>query len=103
MAIRKDVTEEFVVDGPRQRWLPKVQVALETSGFKNVRSNHELHQVTADYQKATTWGTLKVTLTPEAAGTRIVALATGNVDNAFALFKSPGKTILERFKQAIAS
>jgi hypothetical protein len=48
-----------------------------------------------------TWGAIAVTLLPEGGNTKIVAKATANIDNIFALFKSPGQTILAAFKQGL--
>lgn len=61
-----------------------------------------LFQIKASYKKATIWGDLEVTLLPEGAGTTgINARATANIDNVFAAFGSPGRKILDRFKQGI--
>jgi hypothetical protein len=55
--------------------------------------------VTCNYKKFTTWGEIQVTLVPEGDGnTKINACATANVDNVFALFKSPGRAIVGAFK-----
>ena len=102
MAVRKSVEDVFVVDGPRDEWLSKVEQALTTQGFTNVQTSAALYQADASYKKATVWGTLAVTLLPEGeAATRIRATATANVDNLFAAFSSPGRKILGRFKQGL--
>jgi hypothetical protein len=49
-------------------------------------------------------GDLEVTLLPEGAdNTRINAKATANVDNVFAALGSPGRKILNQFKQGIST
>jgi hypothetical protein len=46
----------------------------------------------------TTAGRLDVTLTPVAGGTEMVMRSTGNVDNVYAVFRSPNQKILSLFK-----
>ena len=38
---------------------------------------------------------------PDDEDTKITAVSTANVDNIFALFKSPNKTILSKFKEGL--
>lgn len=102
MAVRKDVDESFVVNGKREDWMKKCEEALVNNGFKDVKLSAALFQIEANYKKATTWGVIQITLHPEGENTKIMAKATANVDNVFALFKSPGKTIIEAFKKGIA-
>lgn len=104
MAIRKSMDERVIVDGGREVWLGKVQQALEAGGFKKVTANAALFQVSADYKKATVVGEVLVTLLPAGDGgsqTDITIKSTANVDNAFALFKSPNKAIIEAFKAGL--
>ena len=54
--------------------------------------------MTANYKKLTVWGEITISLSPKDQGTKIAIDCMANVDNAFALFKSPGKTILGKFK-----
>ena len=104
MAVRKSIEESLVVDGPRADWLQKCRTALETQGFTRVEANETLGQITANYKKATTWGDLLLTLTPEGSSdaTRITAKATANVDNLFAAFRSPGQKIIDQFKAGLS-
>jgi len=103
MAIRKSMEERVCVEGSRDAWFSKTSQALEVSGFKNVSRNDALFQVTADYKKATVWGEVLVTLLPATSEgqTDITIKSTANVDNAFALFKSPNKAIIEAFKSGL--
>jgi hypothetical protein len=101
MGIRKSMQEELVVSGTREEWLQKSVRALEAEGFTNVTKNATLYQVEANYKKLMTYGTVLITLTPSGADTKITAVSTANVDNIFALFKSPNKTILSAFKTGL--
>ncbi len=101
MAIRRSMQEEMVVSGAREEWLQKCTKALESSGFTKVTPDAELHQVEANYKKFTTRGTIMITLTPTGNDTKITAVSTANVDNVYALFKGPNKTILSKFKEGV--
>jgi len=104
MAIRKSMEENIIVEGGRGDWLSKIQKALEISGFKNVKCNSALYQTTADYKKATVFGEVLITLKPSGLNdicTEIVIKSTANVDNIYALFKSPNKTIIGAFKSGL--
>jgi hypothetical protein len=104
MAVRKSVDDTIDVAGPRESWLEGCKDALKGQGFTKVEVSAAPFQIKANYKKATTWGDLEVTLLPEGAeATRINAKATANVDNVFAAFSSPGRKILDRFKQGINS
>lgn len=101
MAIRKSLQEEMVVSGAREEWLSKCVRALESSGFKKVTTNEDLCQVEAAFRKFMTWGTILITLVPSGPDTKMTVVSTAHVDNAYALFKSPNKTILSAFKQGL--
>jgi hypothetical protein len=104
MAARKSVEDALVVAGPRERWLVGCKDALEAQGFTKVEVSTTLFQLKANYKKATIWGDLEVTLVPEGAdATKINAKATANVDNIFAAFGSPGRKIIDRFKQGLST
>jgi hypothetical protein len=102
MAIRKSKKETFVVDGDRDLWLPKCQTALEKGDFSDIKVDTTLWQLQARYRKLTIWGWIDVTLSPVSEGeTQITVVVTSNVDNIYALFRSPGKKILEVFKEEL--
>lgn len=101
MAVRKSLQEQMVVAGIREEWLKKCARALKSSGFTKVTTNGTLYQIEANYKKFTTWGTILITLTPDGNDTRITAVSTANVDNVYALFKSPNKAILSKFKEGL--
>jgi hypothetical protein len=99
MAVRKTYEDTFVVSGEREQWLVRCKQALVDGGFSKVQPNEELGQIKADFKKMTVWGTIEITLFPDGENTKVVAKATANVDNVYALFSSPGKTILNAFKE----
>lgn len=91
----------MVVSGDRKEWLSKCVGALESSGFTEVKENGELCQVEAAYKKFMTRGTILITLIPVDSDTKITVVSTANMDNIYALFKSPNKTILSAFKDGL--
>lgn len=102
MAIRKSAEATYVVDGQREQWLGRCAEALRSQGFRNIRTDRTLFEVSADLKRATVWGSIAVALIPEGNGsTRLVAKATANVDNVFSLFKSPTGKILDDFKSGL--
>ena len=101
MAIRKSLEEEMVMAGTREEWMQKCTSALESSGFTKLNTNKTLYQIEANYKKFMTWGSITITLMPDDEDTKITAVSTANVDNIFALFKSPNKTILSKFKEGL--
>jgi hypothetical protein len=101
MAIRKSIEEAFVVAGSREDWLARCEDALIAQGFSGVKSNSTLCQVEGAYHKFLVWGEILVTLFPEGTNTKIVAKATANADNIWALFGSPSKKILTVFKESL--
>jgi len=101
MATRRNAEETLNVTGPTDGWLPRCKQALEASGFTQVKVADILHQVTGKYGTFTTVGEIEVTLKPNGENTTIHAKATANVDNVFALFRSPTGAILSKFKQGL--
>lgn len=102
MAIRKSKEEVFVVDGDRELWLQRCQAALERGRFSDVNVSAALWQLQARYRKLTTWGSIDITLLPVSEGqTKVTVVVTSNVDNIYALFRSPGTKILEAFKEGL--
>ena len=91
----------MVVSGVREEWLQKCVRALESTGFTKVTKNAALYKIEASFKKFMTYGTVLITLVPSGADTKITAVSTANVDNIFALFKSPNKTILSAFKAGL--
>lgn len=105
MGIRKNHVEELVVSGSREHWLNLCQRALSNAGFKKVVSNQLLGQVTGNFKPliGTLYGELTITLYPEGDNVRIRIEALANVDNVYALAKSPGGRLISKFKDALTS
>jgi hypothetical protein len=102
MAIRKSMEDKVCVDGARDIWFTKSVKALNAAGFKKIVQNETLFQITADYKKATVWGGILISLLPADKGQTVINMkSTANVDNIYALFKSPNKAILDRFKSEL--
>jgi len=104
MAIRKSMEERICIEGNRNEWLQKINNALSVAGFTNVICDSLLFQVKGDYKKVSIWGDIIVTLIPFGTNddkTEMYIKSTANVDNIYALFKSPNKTIIEKFKSVI--
>ncbi len=93
-----------MVDGDRAAWVERCHRALDSAGFTKVEARPEFGQVTGSYKKLSVWGDIAITLVPDGdARTRIDATATAAVDNVYALFGSPGRKIIARFKDALSS
>jgi hypothetical protein len=104
MPIRKSVEEKLVVKGDREDWLDRCALVMREQGFKRVQCSETLYQITGDWKPAigTLYGDLQITLLPEGDGmTHMQITGTGAVDNVFALFGSPGKRLIEKFKSGI--
>ena len=102
MAVRKSIDDTFVVAGKREQWFSRCKDALSKGEFTAIQANEAFGQIKGDYKKFSVWGTIEITLLPEGENTKIVAKATANVDNVFALFSSPGKKIIEAFKSNVS-
>ena len=101
MAIRKSMREELVVSGNREDWMHRCENALKSAHFTRVIKNVALYQIEANFKKFTVWGTISITLIPEEDNIRIVAVSTANMDNIYALFRSPNKVIISKFKNGL--
>jgi hypothetical protein len=104
MALRKSVEETWVVEGDRRDWLDKCANAMRRQGFKPVTCDESKYQVSGTWKPVmgTLNGEVAVTLLPEGNhSTRIQATGTGAADNIFALFSSPGKRLIGKFKSGL--
>lgn len=99
----QSVEEVLVVAGARDEWLARCARGLITAGFKNVRTNEVIGQITADFSKFPTSGELTVTAIPDGSPghTRLTLRSTAAVDNLYALFASPNKKILSAAKAGL--
>jgi hypothetical protein len=102
MAIRKTQEEEFFVASAINDLIPKCQKALEDGNFKNIKFNQLLSTFEADYKTFTVIGNLNLTLVPQNDGVVLKLKSTANVDNIFALLKSPNGIILSKFKDNLS-
>ncbi len=101
MAIRKSIEETISVSGEREMWIEKCKTSLTKAGFKNINTNIVTFQVGGELKNLTIFGEILLTLLPENNNTKIIMKATANIDNIYALFKSPTKAILNKFKENI--
>lgn len=103
MGVRKSVEQSALLDGPFDHWLARSRQALETQGFHRVKEAPG--QLSADLkQKLGTvwWGSLTITLRPEGdEQTWMTLVGSANVNNIFAVFGSPGKSVIDRFKAGL--
>ena len=98
MAIRKSINEDLFLNKDINNSIELCENALKAGNFTNINKNNTINQLTADYKKFTVRGEITISLSPNDQGTKIAIECMANIDNAFALFKSPGKTILGKFK-----
>jgi carbon monoxide dehydrogenase subunit G len=101
---RKTSEETVVVEGDRKDWLEECRTVMTRQGFKAVTCNDTLYQINGDWKRpiGTVWGKLQVTLLPEGDGkTRLQITGTGTVDGVLEAFGSPGKKLIDKFKNGI--
>src|SRR4051794_6613388 len=105
MPIRKSVAETMLVGGDREAWFERSERAFASQKFKKISIRRELSQVKADYKPiiGTLSGDVVVTLIPEGPNTRLEITATAAIDNVYALGRSPGRKLIEKFKEGVAS
>lgn len=101
MAIRKTRDEKIVVQGNIEDWLIKSEESLIKSNFKKIKVNKTINQITGTYKTLTCFGEISITLysiNSVTEQTEILIKSTANIDNLYALFKSPNKTIISLYK-----
>jgi len=102
MAIQKSKVETFQVLGSRQDWLSKCEKALHNAGFKSVLVNSELSLLSAKISTLTLSGSIKIFISESDLGfINLRAESSANIDNIYALFRSPNNKILEMFSKNI--
>lgn len=102
MAVQKSKIETFQVSGSREDWLSKCEKALHNAGFKSVIVNKELSLLSAKISTLTLSGSLKIFISESDSGfINLRAESSANVDNIYALFRSPNNKILEMFSENI--
>lgn len=102
MVIRKSKDEVFELNGSREAVFKRCVATLRSAGFRSISENPNIFQIQADYHTFTTWGKIEITLTSGALNTTKVTLhTTANVDNLYALFRSPVDKIANAFKSRL--
>ena len=101
MAIRKSKKERYKVKGSVEFVRLSILKALKSGGFTNVKEIGFVNQITASYKKMTVWGTITITMLEAGEFVILDAEATANIDNIYALFSSPTKKILAKFKEGL--
>jgi hypothetical protein len=92
------LTETFVVDGSRDEWISKFPEVLERAGFTSIQVHPTLGHIQANYHKATTRGSLSLTLMEDDdVRTTIRATVMASVGNLFSLFRHPNQKIFTAF------
>ena len=97
MGIRRSKNKKFKVDNDIKQTIEKCKLSLEKGGFKKIKFNESLNQLSADYKKFTVFGEIEIILVENNSGTEINLTSTANVDNIFALFSSPNNKIMNAF------
>ena len=101
MAIRNSKKERYKVKGSVELVRLYILKALKSGGFTNIKENEFVNQITASYKKMTVYGSISLTMLEEGEFVVIDAEATANVDIIYALFSSPTKKILAKFKEGL--
>ena len=99
MAIRKSEFQELFFSKDIKNTMKLCENALKAGGFKNIKKNNIINQLNGEIKKITLVGEIKITLLPQDQGTKLSIDCMANVDNIYALFKSPGRAILEKFTE----
>jgi len=102
MAIRKSVDEEFVISEGVSILTEKCKNSLQKGGFTNIKYNSIINQIEADYKTFKVVGSITITLLAINESTTVKIKSTANMDNIFALIKSPNIIILSAFKDNLS-
>ena len=102
MAIRKSVEEEFLIMQGVSILIEKCKNSLQKGGFTNIKYNSIINQIEADYKTFKVVGNITITLLPINESTTVKVKSTANMDNIFALIKSPNIIILSAFKDNLS-
>jgi len=82
--------------------LSKCEKALHNAGFKSVLVNSELSLLSAKISTLTLSGSIKIFISESDSGfINLRAESSANIDNIYALFRSPNNKILEMFSKNI--
>jgi hypothetical protein len=104
MAIKgKPLRQELVRTGDPDDWLGKVEDALASAGFTQIRADRDACVCSGNFHKGTVSGELEVELDDASAGqTRLSLSATAGKDNIWTLLKGdPTERIIDRFLRCL--
>ena len=99
MAIRNKKEENYTINNSLEKVRASIINALKAGGFTSIAENKMINQITANYKKFTVWGNITITIEESNYGTKVQTVAVANVDNIYALFSSPTRRILDKFKK----
>lgn len=104
MSIRRSASEQLVLQGSPPAWLERCAEALTRENFTRIAVDSALGQVRGNFKPlvGSLYGDIVIMLTPEGCNTRVSLVATANVDNVYALVRSPGTRLIEKFKKGLA-
>ena len=99
MAIRKKYEDSLIVGGSPEENLEKALQSLQKAGFKKVRREGSLLRLKGEWKPlvGTLYGDILLSMSPQGANTQIDIVISAAVDNAYALFNSPGERIKTKF------
>ena len=99
MEINKKYHDSLVVGGTAEENLTKAISSLTAAGFKKVQRQAPFLRVTADWKPivGTFFGDITIDFEPIETNTRVTITIVAAVDNAYALFSSPGERIKGKF------
>lgn len=99
MAFRSKEEENYTINNSLEEVRLSIINALDEGGFTSVAENKMINQITANYRKFTVWGNITITIEESGKGTKVQTVAVANADNIYALFSSPTRRILNKFKE----
>lgn len=99
MAFRSKEEENYTINNSLEEVRLSIINALDEGGFTSIAENKMINQITANYRKFTVWGNITITIEESGKGTKVQTVAVANADNIYALFSSPTRRILNKFKE----
>ena len=99
MAFRSKEEENYTINNSLEEVRLSIINALDEGGFTSIAENKMINQITANYRKFTVWGNISITIEESGKGTKVQTVAVANADNIYALFSSPTRRILNKFKE----
>lgn len=99
MAFRSKKEENYTINNSLEEVRLSIINALDEGGFTSIAENKMINQITANYRKFTVWGNITITIEESGKGTKVQTVAVANADNIYALFSSPTRRILNKFKE----